>query len=87
MPRSWSGRAGAKKRDFAVIYPGHGLETTMDEFDADAAYIQDAVEIMDMSATPDEAKAAIRATYPAYQSEFLLGLSVDMYFASCKPQP
>jgi glyoxylase-like metal-dependent hydrolase (beta-lactamase superfamily II) len=73
-----------KKQSFTTIYPGHGAQTTMAVIDADAQYIQDVVPIMNAAATADAAKTEIKQKYPAYQSDFLLGFSVDQYFTNCK---
>ncbi len=76
-----------KAMGFETIYPGHGATTDMATLDADADYIKAVVPIMDGATTADEAKAAIKVKYPKYGSDFLLGFSVDTYFASCKKAP
>lgn len=76
-----------KALGYTTFYPGHGAEATAAVFDADAQYLKDAVPIMDKAATEDEAKAQIKAKYPDYQSDFLLGFSVGQYFANCKVKP
>ena len=44
-------------------------------------------EFMPKQMSGDEAKAAIKVKYAAYGSDFLLGFSVDNYFANCKKAP
>ncbi|MEP7119577.1 MAG: MBL fold metallo-hydrolase [Byssovorax sp.] len=79
--------ASVKAMGFETIYPGHGAKTDMTTLDADAAYIKAVVPIMDGAATAADAKAAIKAKYPTYASDFLLGFSVDNYFMGCKKAP
>jgi glyoxylase-like metal-dependent hydrolase (beta-lactamase superfamily II) len=69
---------------YGTFYPGHGAEAKAAVFDADAHYIKDVVPIMDAAATEADAQAQIKQKYPAYQSDFLLGFSVQQYFAHCK---
>ena len=76
-----------KAMGFDTFYPGHGAKTDATTLDADAAYIKAVVPIMDGAASADEAKAAIKAKYPTYGSDYLLGFSVDNYFAGCKKAP
>jgi glyoxylase-like metal-dependent hydrolase (beta-lactamase superfamily II) len=76
-----------KAMGFETFYPGHGAKTDATTLDADAAYIQAVVPIMDGAASADEAKAAIKVKYPTDGSDFLLGFSVDNYFAGCKKAP
>ncbi len=76
-----------KAMGFTTFYPGHGAKTDATTLDADAAYIKAVVPIMDGAATAADAKAAIKAKYPGYASDFLLGFSVDNYFAGCKKAP
>lgn len=66
------------------IFPGHGPATTPDVIDTDIAYIEQATLIMDAAATPEEAIMQIKAAFPAYASDFLLGFSVGQYFMNCK---
>ena len=70
-----------------TIYPGHGPVTDPAVLEADAAYIEAAVGIMDAAATREEAIQQIKAAYPAYASDFLLGFSVDGYFTNCRMIP
>jgi glyoxylase-like metal-dependent hydrolase (beta-lactamase superfamily II) len=79
--------AAVKAMGFETIYPGHGAKTDMATLDADADYIKAVVPIMDAAASADEAKAAIKVKYAKYGSDFLLGFSVDNYFAGCKKAP
>ena len=79
--------AAVKVMGFETIYPGHGAKTDPTTLDGDAAYIKAVVPIMDGAASADEAKAAIKVKYPKYASDFLLGFSVDNYFAGCKKAP
>lgn len=76
-----------KAMGFETIYPGHGAKTDTTTLDADAEYIKAVVPIMDAAASADEAKAAIKVKYAKYGSDFLLGFSVDNYFAGCKKAP
>jgi glyoxylase-like metal-dependent hydrolase (beta-lactamase superfamily II) len=76
-----------KAMGFETFYPGHGAKTDMATLDADAEYIKAVVPIMDGAASADEAKAAIKVKYAGYGSDFLLGFSVDNYFANCKKAP
>lgn len=76
--------AEVKAMGFEKVYPGHGAAAGVEVFDADAQYIKDIDPILAAAATPDEAKAQIKAKYPTYQNDFVLGVSVDNYFKLCK---
>ncbi len=73
-----------KGMGFETFYPGHGTKTDMAVLDADAEYIKAVIPIMDGAATAADAKAAIKAKYATYGSDYLLGFSVDSYFTACK---
>ena len=73
-----------KAMGFETIYPGHGTKTDMAVLDADAEYIKAVIPIMNGAATAADAKAAIKAKYATYGSDYLLGFSVDSYFTACK---
>jgi glyoxylase-like metal-dependent hydrolase (beta-lactamase superfamily II) len=79
--------AAIAKKGASAVYPGHGPKADLSVFADDAAYINAVVPLLDAAATADEAKAAIKQKYPAYQSDFLLGFSTDNYFMNCKPKP
>lgn len=76
-----------KTMGFETIYPGHGTKADMAVLDADAEYIKAVIPIMDNAATAADAKAAIKAKYATYGSDYLLGFSVDSYFTACKKAP
>ncbi|MEM8980504.1 MAG: MBL fold metallo-hydrolase [Pseudomonadota bacterium] len=59
---------------FETLLVGHGLPTSRGELDTAIAYVKVLDEVMTASSTPDEAIAALKATYPAYAGEFLLSL-------------
>lgn len=59
---------------FDTLLVGHGLPTTRGDFDTAIAYLKVLDAAMTGSAGPDEAIAKIKAAYPGYQGDFLLGL-------------
>ncbi len=59
---------------FETLLVGHGLPTTRGELDTAIAYIRVLDEAMTKAATPEDAVAQIKASYPGYAGEFLLSL-------------
>jgi len=58
---------------FDTLLVGHGLPTTRGDLDTAIAYVKVLDQAMNL-ATPDEAIALLKETYPGYQGEFLLSL-------------
>ncbi len=73
--RNWIATLEAMRDDpaFDTLLVGHGLPTTRGELDTAIAYVKVLDEAMSL-ATPDEAIAMLKATYPGYQGDFLLSL-------------
>ncbi|MFK7996462.1 MAG: hypothetical protein AB8B87_20150 [Granulosicoccus sp.] len=59
---------------FETLLVGHGLQTTRGELDTAIAYVKVLDDAMTNAATPEEASARIKATYPGYSGDFLLSL-------------
>ena len=59
---------------FDTLLVGHGLPTTRGELDTAIAYLKVFDAAWDAGATPDDVSAAMKAAYPAYGGDFLLGL-------------
>ncbi|MEM6371288.1 MAG: MBL fold metallo-hydrolase [Pseudomonadota bacterium] len=59
---------------FETLLVGHGLPTTRGELDTAIAYLETFDAAWDAGETPDDVAAAMKAAYPGYGGEFLLGL-------------
>lgn len=60
---------------FDTLLVGHGLPTTRGELDTAIGYVQTLDAAWDAASTPDDVTAAMKAAYPGYDGEFLLGLA------------
>ncbi|MEM9435632.1 MAG: MBL fold metallo-hydrolase [Pseudomonadota bacterium] len=60
---------------FDTLLVGHGLPTTRGELDTAIGYIKTLDAAWDAVSTPDDVTAAMKAAYPGYGGEFLLGLA------------
>lgn len=60
---------------FDTLLVGHGVPTTRGELDVAITYIKALDTVWDAASTPDDVVAAMRAAYPSYGGEFLLGLT------------
>lgn len=58
-----------------TLLVGHGLPTTRGELDTAIAYLKTLDAAWEAAATPDDVVAAMKAAYPGYAGEFLLGLT------------
>lgn len=65
---------------FETLLVGHGLPTSRGDIDTAIGYIETLDAAMDAAETPDEAISAMKAAYPGYGGEFLLGL-IKQYWA------
>lgn len=72
---NWIATLEAMRDDpaFDTLLVGHGLPTTRGELDTAIAYLKVLDEAMSL-ATPDDAIAMLKSTFPGYQGEFLLSL-------------
>ncbi|MEM9269829.1 MAG: MBL fold metallo-hydrolase [Pseudomonadota bacterium] len=59
---------------FDTLLVGHGMPTSRGELDTAIAYIKVLDEAMTTAATPDDASAMLKAAFPGYGGDFLLGL-------------
>lgn len=59
---------------FETLLVGHGLPTTRGELDTAIAYLNTFDAAWDAGDTPDDVSAAMKAAYPGYGGDFLLGL-------------
>lgn len=73
--KNWIATLEAMRDDpaFDTLLVGHGLPTTRGELDTAIAYVKVLDEAMNL-ATPDDAIAMLKATYPGHAGEFLLSL-------------
>lgn len=60
---------------FDTLLVGHGLPTTRGELDTAIGYVKTLDAAWDAASTPDDVTAAMKAAYPGYGGEFLLGLT------------
>ena len=60
---------------FDTLLVGHGLPTTRGELDVAISYLKTLDAAWDAAAKPDEVVGAMKAAYPGYGGEFLLGLT------------
>ncbi|MEM1236915.1 MAG: MBL fold metallo-hydrolase [Pseudomonadota bacterium] len=60
---------------FDTLLVGHGLPTTRGELDTAIGYVKTLDAAWEAASTPDEVTAAMKAAYPGYGGEFLLGLA------------
>ncbi|MEM1233980.1 MAG: MBL fold metallo-hydrolase [Pseudomonadota bacterium] len=60
---------------FDTLLVGHGLPTTRGELDTAIGYVKTLDAAWDAASTPDDVTAAMKAAYPGYGGEFLLGLA------------
>lgn len=72
---NWIATLEALRDDPAVetLLVGHGLPTSRGELDTAIAYLKVLDEAMGL-ATPDDAAAMLKASFPGYAGDFLLGL-------------
>ncbi len=59
---------------FETLLVGHGMPTSRGELDTAIAYVKVLDDAMTNAATPDDAAALLKAAYPGYTGDFLLGL-------------
>ncbi len=59
---------------FDTLLVGHGLPTTRGELDTAIGYLTKLDAAWDAAAAPDDVVGAMKAAYPSYGGEFLLGL-------------
>ena len=59
---------------FETLLVGHGLPTSRGDLDTAIAYIKVLDDAMTNAATPDDAAAQLKAAFPGYTGDFLLGL-------------
>lgn len=64
---------------FETLLVGHGLPTTRGELDNAISYIKVLDDAMTNSSTPDIAMDKVKAAYPGYTGEFLLGLIAEYW--------
>ncbi|MEM1372767.1 MAG: MBL fold metallo-hydrolase [Pseudomonadota bacterium] len=60
---------------FDTLLVGHGVPSTRGELDTAIGYIKTLDAAWDAASTPDDVTAAMKAAYPGYGGEFLLGLA------------
>ena len=60
--------------DFDTLLVGHGLPTSRGELDTAIAYLKTFDAAWQAGGTPDAVEAAMKAAYPGYGGDFLLGL-------------
>ena len=65
---------------FETLLVGHGMPTSRGELDTAIAYVKVLDDAMTNATTPDNAAAMIKAAYPGYTGDFLLGL-IPEYWA------
>ena len=80
--KNWIATLEAMRDDpaFDTLLVGHGLPTTRGELDTAIAYVKVLDEAMGL-ATPDDAIAMLKSSFPGYQGEFLLSL-IPEYWAN-----
>ncbi|MEM6386217.1 MAG: MBL fold metallo-hydrolase [Pseudomonadota bacterium] len=64
---------------FDTLLVGHGLPTTRGELDTAIGYVSTLDAAWDAASTPDDVVAAMKAAYPSYGGEFLLGLTAQYW--------
>lgn len=60
---------------FDTLLVGHGLPTSRGELDTAIGYLKTLDATWEAAATPDDVVGAMKAAYPGYGGEFLLGLT------------
>ena len=80
---NWISTLESLRDDPAIetLLVGHGLPTTRGELDTAIAYLKVLDRVMSSAATPDDAAAELKATFPSYGGEFLLSL-IPEYWAN-----
>ncbi|MEM9433871.1 MAG: MBL fold metallo-hydrolase [Pseudomonadota bacterium] len=74
--KNWISTLEAMRDDpaFETLLVGHGMPTSRGELDTAIAYVKVLDDAMSNAASPDDAAAQIKASYPGYTGEFLLSL-------------